>query len=256
MMRNPPSSITDLLDELSPLSSAPPRSADLRIHFPETTVKHPGVQLSRQETAPTPTFSVSATALSKNLTLPNCDLSPVSSHDSSAENATDNPAETANEPTSTEPDAPTSDTNPLTIPRFLVATIDLDPPFPSFPVLGPILHGMQADLALSTTATEDPENQGEFIPLEHDKNMMEHEDEGESVAGYVGPSPPPLGNPHRYLSLLWEQPRGLNSSRIREELGLREHGAIGAMKRMWWDQEDFERRLGLGKVLAGNYFVV
>ncbi|KAK4169728.1 phosphatidylethanolamine-binding protein [Cladorrhinum sp. PSN259] len=231
-MRNPPQSISETLSNLAPSSpSSSPKAAALRIHFPDTTVTSPGEHLSRQTTAPVPTFSVSATALGENVTIPNCDLSPTTSASSASGD-----------------DGTSEETNPLCIPRFLVAGLDLDPPFPSFPVLGPILHSMQADLALIPPEDWDS---AEYIPLAHDKRLRGDE----NVAGYVGPSPPGLGSPHRYMFLMWEQPRGINAERIREEFGFKDDGSIGVMNRVRWDQEAFERKLGLGKPVAGNFFV-
>lgn len=238
-MRIPPQSITETLSRLAPSSpSSPSGPAPLRIHFPEKTVTSPGQHLSRQTTAPAPSFSVSTAALSENVTLPNCDLSPTTSATSATSGKDD------------EDDDTYDDTNPLSIPRFLVAALDLDLPVTSFPVLSPVLHSMQADLELLPPKDKDWDS-AEYIPLVHDRRLRGDE----NVAGYVGPSPPPFGRPHRYMFVLWQQPTGINAERIREEFGFNDDGSIGVMDRVRWDQDAFEKKLGLGKVVAANYFV-
>jgi len=229
-------SVAQTLSALSPPappgSTSAPKRAALRIHFPDAVVSHPGAHLSRQESAIAPSFSVSALALD-NLLFPNCDLSPTtsaSSHSSSGSRLSQDAG---------------------LLPRYLVAGLDLDPPFPSFPVMGPILHSMQADLTLATNEL-DAENGDEFIPL----HPVTEDGEGacRPVASYMGPAPPGLSSPHRYMFMMWEQPDGITGEKIRDELGFGEDG-VGLMTRMRWDQDAFERKLGLGRVLAGNYFV-
>ncbi|KAK0726551.1 phosphatidylethanolamine-binding protein [Apiosordaria backusii] len=245
MRHHGPDSINHLLDTLTDTSTP-----SLRIHFPTETVSSPGQHLSKSASATPPSFSVSASAL-KNLKFPNNDLSPVSSH-------TSNPEDDQTKSPATNEDQDL-DTNPLTIPRFLITTLDLDAPFPSFPVLGPILHGMQADLALSTSFTGEDgvETEKQFVPLEHDTNFNRGKDDEGEVARYMGPSPPAWSEPHRYLCLMWQQPEGVTGDRIREEMGWgrRKDGKIGAWERVRFDQGRFEERFGLGEVVAGNYFV-
>ncbi|KAK4640938.1 hypothetical protein QC761_000130 [Podospora bellae-mahoneyi] len=246
-MRNPPESINHLLDTLTNNPSSP----SLRIHFPTETVSSPGQHLSTTASATPPSFSVSASAL-HNLKFPNNDLSPVSSH-------TSDPDDDANKPSTSAKNENQPDINPLTIPRFLITTLDLDPPFPSFPVLGPVLHGMQADLALSTSFTgeDDIDTDKQFIPLERDTRFNLGEDDIGEVARYMGPSPPGWSEPHRYVCLMWQQPEGVTGDKIREEMGWggARDGKIGAWERVRFDQGGFEERFGLGEVVAGNYFV-
>lgn len=126
--------------------------------------------------------------------------------------------------------------------------------------MSPLLHGLQADLTL---ATEDIDPEDEYIPLE--ATSVGGGDAGlGQVVDYMGPSPPPKSAPHRYMFMLWEQPRGLTREKICEEIGIVGddddeggdlHGDLGIMGRSRWDQEGFERRLGLERVVGGNYFV-
>ncbi|KAK0643784.1 phosphatidylethanolamine-binding protein [Cercophora newfieldiana] len=240
-MPNEPDSIKNILSSL--ISESPPASplrAPLRIHFPGTTLTTPGTHLTRSETSTPPSFSVSAHALD-NLSFPNCDLSPTTSaasHESSSTSSILSHSPSAEDNN--------NNNNNNNVPHYLVAGLDLDPPFPSFPVMGPLLHSLQADMTLATGEMGADE---EFIRLQGRSR------EGEEVAGYMGPAPPPWSGPHRYVFVVWEQPKGVDGGKIREELGLQEGEGVGMVGRLRWDLEGFERRLGLGRVVAGNYFV-
>jgi|SRR5579871_150243 len=124
--------------------------------------------------------------------------------------------------------------------RFLVCCIDLDAPFPSFPFLSEIIHCIQSDLIPSSKPiTTDNET----------KYELKVEGNVKPISAYKGPRPPPLSAPHRYLFLLYEQPIDFKKS----ELGLPEK--FGIKDRIMWNQSEFEKKAGLGKVVAGNYFV-
>ncbi|KAJ3199465.1 hypothetical protein HDU82_000388 [Entophlyctis luteolus] len=123
---------------------------------------------------------------------------------------------------------------------FICIALDLDAPFPSMPIMSPIVHWMITDLKLSTDREA-----GGFIPLVA---------AGEPLMFWAAPEPPPMSGPHRYIFLLWEQPEGMTAETARESLGFQ--GNIGALARTRWDQEAAESKLGLGKAIAGNYFVV
>ena len=277
-MRQAPS-IHHTLSALSPSSRAGARSeAPLRIHFPAATVSSPGVHLSKETTAVPPTFSVSAHAL-QHISLPNCDLSPTTSassvDDDSASFAT---AQAAVEPEfdargakrdSTE--GQDDDDDDDGVPRYMIVTLDLDAPFPSFPVMSPILHGIQADLVLDTAALDADQ---EFIPFQTlPAAGRKHKVGGRTVVRYMGPAPPPPSSPHRYVCMLWAQPGGLSGRKICEVLALSasggsesevgteaggdEAGEVGILERVRWDEEEFERKLGLRgeDLVGGNYFV-
>ncbi|KAK3324394.1 phosphatidylethanolamine-binding protein [Cercophora scortea] len=224
-------SITHLLAELDNTDPQAQPSAPLHIHFPSTVVRAPGIHLDKETSAPTPTFSVSASALS-DLSLPNCDLSPCSSATS---------------------DSSTSDAPTQHVPKYLVVGLDLDAPFPSFPVMGPFVHGVQADLSL---ATDKLHPNDDFIDLEPPPEGPASV-ESSPVVGYMGPAPPGPSSPHRYMFMLWEQPARLTRDAICEKLGIsaEAEGDVGLVARARWDQEAFEQKLGLGRVVAGNYFV-
>lgn len=103
-----------------------------------------------------------------------------------------------------------------------------------------------------TLATGEMSPDEEFIRLQPMTTSGEDEEE---MATYMGPAPPAWSSPHRYVFMCWEQPDGVTGEKIREELGLDEGEGVGMMGRLRWDLESFERRLGLGRVVAGNYFV-
>jgi phosphatidylethanolamine-binding protein len=125
--------------------------------------------------------------------------------------------------------------------KYIAVAIDLDAPFPSLPVLGPICHGIQTDLQ----ASGEPDSDG-FVKLEATGV--------DPVISYVGPNPPPLSGPHRYVFMVWEQPEGSGAEAVRKALGLTKEAGISA--RVRWDEDGFEKKVGLSnEPLAGNYFV-
>lgn len=124
--------------------------------------------------------------------------------------------------------------------RFIVCCLDLDAPIPSFPFLSPIAHCIQSDLVPSSQ------------PITADdgtKYELKVEGDVKPINAYAGPGPPPISAPHRYVFLLYEQPADFEKS----NLGYPEKWGI--KDRMKWNQSEFEKKAGLGKVVAGNYFV-
>ncbi|KAK1749501.1 hypothetical protein QBC47DRAFT_426717 [Echria macrotheca] len=253
------STVREILSDLSPPPGRTSHHAPLRIHFPpSTTVSQPGARLTRQETATEPSVSLSVTALS-HLTFPNCDLSPTTSAAST---------HSSHSSLNFDPSSPS--------PRYLLASLDLDPPLPAFPVLSPLLHSMQADLVLSSFShnhnTPELAAAAEhwddwYIPLtpsspSSSSGSKGGKEKGEGKGGGRIVMPIPalsgLGSGHRYLYMLWEQPEGVDADVIRKELGVwggggdGGKGEMGLVGRVRWDVEGFERRLGLGRVVAGN----
>ncbi len=76
--------------------------------------------------------------------------------------------------------------------KYVVVSIDLDAPFPSWSFLGPILHGLHFDLVAG-----DPGADG-FVPLEGGS---------EWVVPWLPPGPPKPSSAHRYVFQVFEQPR-------------------------------------------------
>ncbi|KAI0977127.1 PEBP-like protein [Xylaria arbuscula] len=122
--------------------------------------------------------------------------------------------------------------------KYVVISVDLDAPFPSWSFLGPILHGLHFDLVAGT-----PGDDG-FAPLEGGS---------EWVVPWLPPGPPKPSSAHRYVFLVFEQPQGLDAAKIRSSLKFAEEVKLTA--RLWWNEADAEKKLGLGEILAGNYFL-
>ncbi|RWA10050.1 hypothetical protein EKO27_g5046, partial [Xylaria grammica] len=75
----------------------------------------------------------------------------------------------------------------------------------------------------------------------------------EWLVPYLPPGPPKPSSAHRYVFLVFEQPQGLDADKVRSLLKLAPEVKLTA--RLWWNQETSEKKLGLGEVLAGNYFL-
>jgi len=114
---------------------------------------------------------------------------------------------------------------------YLVIGLDIDAPFPSFGVLGPILHWIQPGLKPSADGTLSSSG----TPF---------------VADYIGPAPPPPSGPHRYTFFLYEQPEGFNVEKYAPPGGQK----LGNWKRIRYDLGAFEKEAKLGPVVAANYF--
>ena len=113
----------------------------------------------------------------------------------------------------------------------MVIGVDIDAPFPSFGVLGPILHWIQPGLESSQTG----ELTSSDTPF---------------VVNYIGPAPPPGSPSHRYVFLLYEQPADFDGKKYAPANGAK----LGNWQRMRYDLGAFEKKVGLGPVLAANYF--
>jgi phosphatidylethanolamine-binding protein len=125
---------------------------------------------------------------------------------------------------------------------YLVVMLDLDGPFPSFPLAAPILHWLQPGLKGSTsTSTGDGDGEVDLTaPGVH------------YVVNYHGAGPPPGSGPHRYISLLYEQPEDFDGKKF----GQPEPGKkIGIPPRVRWGFERFVKEAKLGRPVAGNWFV-
>ncbi|EAW10279.1 YbhB/YbcL family Raf kinase inhibitor-like protein [Aspergillus clavatus NRRL 1] len=120
--------------------------------------------------------------------------------------------------------------------KYIVISTDIDAPFPSFGVLGPILHWIQPGYEPSNDITAT----GEAIL----------KTSAPFVANYIGPAPPPGSSPHRYVFLLYEQPDGFDGKKFAPKNG----NPLGNWQRMRFDLDAFTREAKLGPVLAANYF--
>ena len=119
---------------------------------------------------------------------------------------------------------------------YLLVSIDLDGPFPSFSILSPILHWIQPSLHPA------PSEDGTTTILKANAPF---------IANWIGPEPPPGSSPHRYVFLLYEQPEEFEVHRYTSEGG-KEMGIWGRVR---FDLDGFAREIGLGEVVAANYFL-
>ncbi|KIW10412.1 hypothetical protein PV08_11375 [Exophiala spinifera] len=113
--------------------------------------------------------------------------------------------------------------------KFVVVCLDLDAPFPSFAVLGPTLHWLQAGFTLDAAT-------GHLTSPDA------------AIAFYAGPGPPPASGPHRYVFTLHEQPADFDARSFTKTRG------YGIRDRMRYDFARFERDAKLGPPVAGTYF--
>ncbi|KAK9321082.1 phosphatidylethanolamine-binding protein [Lipomyces orientalis] len=117
---------------------------------------------------------------------------------------------------------------------YMVIGLDIDAPFPSFGVLGPILHWIQPDLKTQLT-----ENGPSILKVT-----------APFVANYIGPAPPPGSAPHRYIFFLYEQPPNFDGKKYAPPGGKN----LSNWHRMRYDLGAWEKEIKLGPVLAANYF--
>lgn len=113
----------------------------------------------------------------------------------------------------------------------MVVALDIDAPFPSFDVLGPILHWIQPGLKAgpnnALTASE---------PF---------------VANWIGPAPPPGSAPHRYTFFLFEQPKNFSGKTYAPADGK----DLSNWHRMRYNLDVWQRTAKLGEPIAANYFL-
>ncbi|KAJ5906937.1 Phosphatidylethanolamine-binding protein PEBP [Penicillium subrubescens] len=113
---------------------------------------------------------------------------------------------------------------------YLVVSLDIDAPFPSFDFLGPILHWIQP--GVKTTESGNLDTTAPFI------------------ANYIGPAPPPGSSPHRYIFFLYEEPADFDAKEHAPVNGQK----LGNMSRMRYDFDTWAKKINLGSVVAFNYF--
>ncbi|KAI9931240.1 hypothetical protein ASPWEDRAFT_166813 [Aspergillus wentii DTO 134E9] len=118
---------------------------------------------------------------------------------------------------------------------YMVVSLDIDAPFPSWGVLGPILHWIQPGLQ----------------PVSSNQDTFTFRATAPFVANYIGPAPPPGSSPHRYAFFLYEQPPGFDGKKYAPSNGQN----LGNWNRMRYDLGAWEKEIKLGPVLAANYFV-
>jgi phosphatidylethanolamine-binding protein (PEBP) family uncharacterized protein len=70
------------------------------------------------------------------------------------------------------------------------------------------------------------------------------------IANYIGPAPPPGSSPHRYIFFLYEEPAGFEPKKHAPADGK----TLSNWNRMRYDLDSWAKEIGLGSVLAFNYF--
>ncbi|KAI1074557.1 putative protease inhibitor [Whalleya microplaca] len=119
---------------------------------------------------------------------------------------------------------------------YILVGLDIDAPFPSFGVLGPILHWIQPDLKAT--------------PVDGASSSFSLSSTAPFVANYIGPAPPPGSSPHRYIFFLYEQPADFDGKKYAPPNGQN----LSNMHRMRYDLDAWAKEINLGPVLATNYF--
>jgi len=122
---------------------------------------------------------------------------------------------------------------PLTFPGpYIITTIDPDAPSRSKPSNAPFRHFLGADFYVSGY----PSNKvlGAFQLL----------NSSEAVSDWYAPAPPARSGPHRYVTLLYRQPPGMNISFVDKD------------DRAKFNITEFAKKAGLGNPVAGIFFYV
>jgi phosphatidylethanolamine-binding protein (PEBP) family uncharacterized protein len=114
---------------------------------------------------------------------------------------------------------------------YTVICLDLDAPFISWNFMSPIAHLIQTDLKIS-------QEEGE----------LELKSCEPTLGPWVGAGPPPGAQPHRYVFYLFEQKDAGSSiaSKIKP---------FSTTQRIRVDFDALVKQLGLGEIVAVNYFV-
>jgi phosphatidylethanolamine-binding protein (PEBP) family uncharacterized protein len=133
--------------------------------------------------------------------------------------------------TTTDAKSPPEISLPSATGTYIIACIDLDAPFISFSFMAPILHWVQSDFKADSSGvltSSSPE-----------------------ICFYAGPGPPPGAAPHRYVFLLYGQSADFDTKKHLPAKGKK----FGMSKRTRFNWATYEKELGLGPVLAANWFV-
>jgi hypothetical protein len=117
----------------------------------------------------------------------------------------------------------------------MVIGLDPDAPFPSFNVLSPVLLWLRPCLQPQSADSSTV-------------NLLVHDTP--CIVDYAGPGPLLGGAVHRYVFLLYEQPVHFDA----KERALTTGKSMAPFGRMRYDLDAFEKKIGLGSVLAANYF--
>ncbi|CAK7210366.1 hypothetical protein SBRCBS47491_000753 [Sporothrix bragantina] len=122
--------------------------------------------------------------------------------------------------------------------KLLAVSLDPDAPFPSFAFLGPILHGLQTDFVASPAGADG------WATLTSPTAPL---------VNYIKPGPPSPSAAHRYVFFVYKQPEGLDAAGVLSKMSWSPEG-VSRMGRMRFDANALTKNLGLGEIVAINYF--
>lgn len=105
--------------------------------------------------------------------------------------------------------------------------------------MSPILHWIQSDLVPATTSETDGPGPAQLTSETH------------PIVDYAPPGPPPGSGPHRYIFILYEQPANFDYKKFAPK----DNGKVGIWPRVRYDIAAFEKKAGLGGIVAANYFL-
>ncbi|KAJ0419300.1 phosphatidylethanolamine-binding protein [Aspergillus carlsbadensis] len=151
--------------------------------------------------------------------------------------------------------APKTAAPPLQPGQYTIIAIDVDAPYTSWNSLSPIVHWIQTgfvvpepepdqsqDASAAAAASASPEQSLQEIELKSTDPI---------TVPWLPAGPPPGTAPHRYVFMLYMQTPGAGVPEPRKLKG-RPRSRLGRMR---FDVKGMVGELGLGEVVAGNYFV-
>ncbi|KAL2857162.1 phosphatidylethanolamine-binding protein [Aspergillus pseudoustus] len=147
---------------------------------------------------------------------------------------------------------------PLAPGTYTLIAIDIDAPYFSWNVLSPIVHWIQTGFVVPSQKTEgEPESepgaeQSQETATNQDNDaLVELKSTDSVIVPWLPAGPPPGTAPHRYVFALYKQTPGASVPGAGGLKGLPK----SRLGRMRFDVEGMVGQLGLGEVVAGNYFV-
>ncbi|KAF5353389.1 hypothetical protein D9756_008063 [Leucocoprinus leucothites] len=117
--------------------------------------------------------------------------------------------------------------------EFVIIAIDPDAPSPQEPIFGPVRHFLG----------------GDFSPLKLGPFGLETPllvNSTPAISEFLQPGPPAGSDPHRYIFLAYNQPKGFDQQKL----------VTPQTNVLNWDLKDFVDGVGLGDPIAGTYMLV
>ncbi|KAL3450121.1 phosphatidylethanolamine-binding protein [Aspergillus insuetus] len=141
--------------------------------------------------------------------------------------------------------APT--TTPLQPGPYTLIAIDIDAPYTAFNALSPIVHWIQTGFVVPEPELEQSQNASPELSIQE----IELKSTDPVIAPWLPAHPPPGTAPHRYVFMLYKQTAGVGIPEPQKLKG-RPRSRLGRMR---FDVQGMMEELGLGEIVAGNYFV-